>query len=74
MISLSSHTSHALQPLHVACFRPFKNAFKAYRNKWMINNNKGKVEKDTLVHWIYLAFNRAVSNSNISASFRAISI
>ena len=28
MISLPSHTSHALQPLDEACFKPFKGAFK----------------------------------------------
>ena len=28
IISLSSHTSHALQPLDIACFKPFKTAFR----------------------------------------------
>jgi len=28
MITLPLHTSHALQPLDVACFKPFKIAFK----------------------------------------------
>ena len=32
MISLPSHTSHALKPLDIACFRPFKVAFMAYRD------------------------------------------
>ena len=31
MISLPSNTSHHLQPLDIACFRPFKVAFRAYR-------------------------------------------
>jgi hypothetical protein len=30
--TLPSHTSHALQPFDVACFKPFKTAFKTYRN------------------------------------------
>ena len=32
MTFLPSHTSHELQPLDKACFRPFKVAFRAYRN------------------------------------------
>jgi hypothetical protein len=28
MITLPSHTSHALQPLDVSCFNPFKTTFK----------------------------------------------
>jgi hypothetical protein len=28
MITLHSHTSHALQPLDAGCFEPFKIAFK----------------------------------------------
>ena len=28
IISLPSHTSHALQPLDIACFAPFKTTFR----------------------------------------------
>jgi hypothetical protein len=28
MITLPSHTNHTLQPLNVACFKPFKTTFK----------------------------------------------
>ena len=28
IVSLPSHTNHALQPLDVACFKPFKTAFR----------------------------------------------
>ena len=31
MFILPSHTSHGLQPLDVACFKPFKVAFRAYK-------------------------------------------
>ena len=74
MISLPSHTSHALQPLDVACFKPFKSAFKAYRNKFMMQNNEGKVDKNTLAHWVDLALKKALSKSNIVAGFRATGI
>ena len=32
IVSLPSYTSHALQPLDVACFKPFKTAFKKCRD------------------------------------------
>ena len=74
MISLPSHTSHVLQPLDVACFKPFKTTFKAYRNKWTIQKNGEKVEKQTLAHWVDLSLKRALSTSNIKVGFRATGI
>ena len=32
IVSLPSHTNHALQPLDVACFKPFKTAFRRCRD------------------------------------------
>ena len=74
MISLPSHTSHALQPLDVACFKPFKTTFKAYRNKWTVQNNGEKVENQTLAHWVDLSLKKVLSTSNIKAGFRATGI
>ena len=74
MLSLPSHTSHGRQPLDVACFKPFKIAFKAYRNKWMSENNGNIVEKETLAHWLDLSLKKALSKSNILAGFKAIGI
>jgi hypothetical protein len=39
MFTLPSHTSHALQPLDVVCFKPFKTTFKKEKNTTMINRN-----------------------------------
>jgi hypothetical protein len=39
MVTLPSHTSHALQPLDVVCFKPFKIAFRKEKNTTMINRN-----------------------------------
>ena len=58
MISLSFHTSYALQPLDLACFKPFKSAFKGYRNKWMLKNSAAKLEKETLPYWINMALKK----------------
>jgi len=34
MVTLRSHTSHALQPLDIICFKPFKNFFKKKTQQW----------------------------------------
>jgi hypothetical protein len=40
--TLPSHTSHALQPFEVACFKPFKISFRIYKNIWtLVNKGKG---------------------------------
>ena len=74
MLSLPSHTSHALQPLDVICFKPFKTTFRAYRDKYMMDNHGGKVEKETLAHLVDLALTKALSKSNIMAGFRTTGI
>ena len=51
MISLPSHTSHELQPLDKACFKPFKVAFRAYRDVWDLKNEGAKCLKEDLAQW-----------------------
>ena len=38
IVSLPSHTSHALQTLDVAYFAPFKTAFQKYKDLWLMQN------------------------------------
>ena len=45
IVSLSSHISHALQPLDVACFKPFKTTFRKCRDLWSMENSKKEVGK-----------------------------
>jgi hypothetical protein len=45
IVSLPSHTSHALQPLDVSCFKPFKIAFRQIRDSWTLLNKGKKVQK-----------------------------
>ncbi len=52
MVIFPSHTSHALEPLDVACFKPFKIAFKNERNITMINKNYIEIEKIILAKWV----------------------
>jgi hypothetical protein len=38
LLTLPSHTSHALQPLDVSVFKPFKQHFREYRDFWTSRN------------------------------------
>ena len=51
IVSLPSHTSHALQPLDVACFKPFKTAFKRCKDLLSLENSKKEVGKHDLCEW-----------------------
>jgi hypothetical protein len=48
MVTLQAHTFHALQPLDVNCFKPFKIAFK----NAMVKNNHCDLDKCTLASWV----------------------
>ncbi len=47
-ITLPSHMSHALHSLDVVCFKPFKIAFKAYKDVWTLANKVKRVRKEDL--------------------------
>jgi hypothetical protein len=47
MIILPSHTSHALQPLDVSCFKPFKTSFKKEIDNSMVRNDYNEPDKAT---------------------------
>ena len=74
MLSLPSHTSHAFQPLDVACFGPFKRAFRAYRDLWLMQKGGKKVKKENLAQWASLALQKALTLQNIRAGFRGCRI
>jgi hypothetical protein len=63
ILTLPSHTSHHLQPLDVSVFRPFKCAFKTYRDAWTLRH-KGKLAmKEDLAYWVSLALRKALDLS-----------
>ena len=74
IVSLPSHTSHALQPLDIACFKPFKTAFRQIRDVWCLRNKDLPVGKQTLCEWTSTALKHALTASNIRAGFRRASI
>lgn len=74
LITLPSHTSHALQPLDVAVSKPFKQFFCEYRDFWMSRNINQPARKETLAHWVSLSLRKALSESNIRAGFKRAGI
>jgi hypothetical protein len=59
MVTLPSHTSHALQPLDVTCFKPFKIAFRKEKNTTMVNRNYIDLDNIVLVGWVDKLVNQA---------------
>ena len=74
IIFLPSHTSHALEPLDVACFAPFKAAFRKLRDAWTLVNKNKKVGKCDLCQWTCKALQVALAAKSIKAGFRKIGI
>ena len=73
-MSLPLHTSHALQPLDVSCFKPFKTAFRKIRDRWSLRSKTKAVDKRTLCEWTSHALQTALTPKNIMLGFRAIGI
>jgi hypothetical protein len=69
-----SHTSHALQPLYLTCFKPFKTAFKKEKDTTMINRNYIELDKIVLVGWVDKTLDQALSRKNIILKFRSTGI
>ena len=74
LLTLSSHTSYALQPLDVSVFKPFKQNFCQYQNYWMSKNIDVQATKVTPAQWISLALRKALTEQNIQSAFRKAGI
>lgn len=74
IVSLPSHTSHALQPLDVACFKPFKTTFRKIRDSWTLMNKNKRVSKQDLCEWTSKALKAALTSKNIKAGFKKTGI
>lgn len=69
LVTLPSYTSHALQPLDICVFKPFKQYFKEYYDYWTSRNLDQAASKETLAHWVALALRRALSRNNLEKDF-----
>ena len=48
ILTLPSYTSHSLQPLDVALFRPFKCSFRKYHDAWTLYDKCQGARKEDL--------------------------
>ena len=74
LLTLPSHTSHALQPLDVSVYKPFKIAFKVYRDMWVTNNKGMRTRRTTLAQWISKSLKAVLTPQNIQSGFRTTRI
>jgi hypothetical protein len=74
LLTVPLHCSHAMQPLDVSVFKPFKSAFRVYRDIWTIQNQGRGAHKEVLASWVSKALRRALTKENILSGFRATSI
>jgi len=51
LLTFSSHPLHALQHLDMTCFKPFKVAFRAYRDRWTLSHVGQVLGKDDIAIW-----------------------
>ncbi len=72
MITLPSHTSHALQPLDVSCFKHFKITFNIYIS--MVNNDYKDPHKIILANWVDKTLDATLSKKNIKNGFKVTRI
>ena len=66
--------AHGLQSLDIFWFKPFKIAFRAYKNLWSMKHHGVKVIKENLANWILLALKKALISNNIQSGFRGARI
>jgi hypothetical protein len=74
LLTLPSHTSHAMQPLDINCFKPFKTAFRQYRDVWSLANKGRPAQKEDLCQWVSLALKKALTADNIQKGFQSAGI
>jgi hypothetical protein len=65
MVTLLAHTSHALQPLDVTYFKPFKIIFRKERDSTMVKNNYLEPNKATLTTWVDKVLQQSLKKENI---------
>jgi hypothetical protein len=74
LLTFPLHTSHAMQPLDVVCFKPFKQSFRLLRDVWTLRNKCRGANKEVLAKWVSTALQKALSEKSIKSGFRATRI
>ncbi len=58
----------------MACFKPFKIAFRKERDITLVKRNYTKLDKLKLVGWVNKALNLALTRNNIMSGFKGMGI
>lgn len=74
LLCLPSHTTHALQPLDRAFFKPLKSYFAQEAKSWMINYKNKKLTRYDVSKLIGKAWGKAASISNGVSALRSTGI
>lgn len=74
MITLLSHTNHALQLLDVACFKVFKITFRKEGDVTMVNNNYIELDKINLASRVEKVLDQSFTTKNILSRCRVAGI
>jgi hypothetical protein len=74
MVTLPTHTFHALQTIDVFCFKLFKTTFRKEKNVAMSKSNYMELDKITLIGWVDQALDKSITKQNIRFGFKVIGI
>ncbi|XP_004210946.2 uncharacterized protein LOC101237870 [Hydra vulgaris] len=74
ILTLLSHSTHKLQPLDVGVMGPFKTAYNAAVDSWMLYNPGRTFTIYQVAASVGLAFLKAITPSNIVAAFKKTGI
>jgi hypothetical protein len=69
-ITLPSHTSHSLQPLDVSYFKPFKTAFRKFKDVGMSRNNHMEPNKIIIAGWVDQALKQSFTKNKIGLGLK----
>ncbi len=74
MVTLPTHTSHALNPSNVTCFKPFKTTFRKMKDSTIAKNNYLEPNKITLATWVDKGLQQSLKNKNIKLGIKVVGI
>lgn len=68
---LPAHSTHLMQPLEVACFRPLARAYRATLQSFIYNNPSWAFGKQEFWECLCIVRSQALTQSNITSGFSA---
>uniref|UniRef100_A0A1B0DMQ7 DDE-1 domain-containing protein n=1 Tax=Phlebotomus papatasi TaxID=29031 RepID=A0A1B0DMQ7_PHLPP len=70
LVALYPNSTHILQPLDVAVFKPIKSRWKALKRQWRIDHNGEEVTKFNLPSILNMVIQENQMSSNVISGFR----